>query len=115
MLTQEKFRVLTSEVTQSIRGLLGVKLDKVILYGSYARGDYDENSDIDIMVLGDIDDVERSQYLSELIALTRDVELNNDVFISFFINNKDLFYERLPLLPFNQNVINDGIELYVNS
>lgn len=28
----------------------GSKLDAVILYGSYARGDFDAESDIDIMV-----------------------------------------------------------------
>ena len=39
---------------QAARESLGDKLDKVILYGSYARGDYDDESDIDIMVLADI-------------------------------------------------------------
>ena len=36
--------------------LLGNRLKKAILYGSYARGDYDKNSDIDIMVLTDFDE-----------------------------------------------------------
>ncbi|MBQ6993178.1 MAG: nucleotidyltransferase domain-containing protein [Lachnospiraceae bacterium] len=27
--------------------MLGDRLKKVILYGSYARGDYNENSDVD--------------------------------------------------------------------
>ena len=37
--------------SQQVKKLLGQKLDKVILYGSYARGDYNEHSDIDIMIL----------------------------------------------------------------
>ena len=34
-----------------VKKILGDDLKKIILYGSYARGDYSENSDIDIMVL----------------------------------------------------------------
>ena len=34
-----------------VRGLLGNTLDSVIVYGSYARGDYSELSDIDVMIL----------------------------------------------------------------
>lgn len=36
---------------KEVKRVLGNDLDKVIVYGSYARGDYDEHSDIDIMVL----------------------------------------------------------------
>ena len=35
----------------SVRKLLGNTLDSVIVYGSYARGDYSEFSDIDVMIL----------------------------------------------------------------
>ena len=33
-----------------IKRLLGADLSKVIVYGSYARGDYRENSDVDVMI-----------------------------------------------------------------
>jgi len=35
---------ITAKVVQAARESLGDKLDKVILYGSYARGDYDDES-----------------------------------------------------------------------
>ena len=38
--------------------LFGKSLKKLILYGSYARGDYKENSDIDIMILTSMSDDE---------------------------------------------------------
>ncbi len=37
------------EFSQQIKHILGRNLTKIILYGSYARGDYRENSDIDIL------------------------------------------------------------------
>ena len=36
-----------------VKKILGDRLKKVILYGSYARGDYNKKSDVDIMILTD--------------------------------------------------------------
>ena len=35
----------------SVKMILGKSLSKIIVYGSYARGDYREDLDIDIMIL----------------------------------------------------------------
>ncbi len=40
---------------QEIRRILGEKLRKIIIYGSYTRGDFDEDSDVDIMILTSLD------------------------------------------------------------
>lgn len=39
------------EFKAALQTLYGDRLHGVILYGSYARGDYDDESDIDLMVL----------------------------------------------------------------
>ena len=39
---------------QQIKVILEQNLSKVIIYGSYARGDYHANSDVDIMILVDL-------------------------------------------------------------
>lgn len=48
-----------------------VKVSKIILFGSYARGDYREDSDIDVIVISDdfapMDYWERIDFLSETI------------------------------------------------
>lgn len=53
-----KIDKILNQFVSEISGLLGNRLKKVILYGSYARGDYDKNSDIDIMILTDLNDKE---------------------------------------------------------
>lgn len=49
-MTESIQNILTLFVKE-VKRVLGEDMDKVIVYGSYARGDYDEHSDIDIMVL----------------------------------------------------------------
>ena len=42
---------LLKQYVNKIKAIYGSHLKTVILYGSYARGDYREDSDIDIMIL----------------------------------------------------------------
>lgn len=44
--------------TNRVNEILGDRIKKIILYGSYARGDFNKNSDIDIMILTDLTDDE---------------------------------------------------------
>ena len=37
--------------TQKVKQIYGIRLEKIILYGSYARGTQNTDSDIDIMVV----------------------------------------------------------------
>lgn len=39
------------EFKATLQTLYGNRLNEVILYGSYARGDYDDESDVDLMIL----------------------------------------------------------------
>ena len=42
MCIQTKLNKITQEVSRKVQALLGDRLRNVILYGSYARGDFDE-------------------------------------------------------------------------
>lgn len=63
MCTKSELKIVLQEVENASKQLYGDKLNKIILYGSYARGDNTEESDIDIMIIldGDIDDVKRCE------------------------------------------------------
>jgi predicted nucleotidyltransferase len=115
MITQETLKKITNEITQAAKTVLGDKLHKVILYGSYARGDFHEYSDIDIMVLADVENEETRLYDKKIDELTGWLDLEYNVLIESFVKSKQQFDKYLPVLPYFQNVINDGVELYVNS
>ena len=50
-------KMLLDQYTEILRKIYGSHLKTVILYGSYARGDYKADSDIDIMILLDLSDM----------------------------------------------------------
>ena len=112
MCTQIRLNQITKEVVRGAKDILGDKLFKVILYGSYARGDFDEDSDIDIMVLADSNQCELGQYRNGLNRVASRVGLDYDIMISAALKDKEGFYKHMDILPFYQNVINEGVEIY---
>ena len=56
VLRMEEKRNILKNFVDKMEKLFGKSLKKLILYGSYARGDYKENSDIDIMILTSMSD-----------------------------------------------------------
>ena len=95
-----------------IKEILGSHLKKVVLYGSYARGDYNEHSDIDIMVLTDLTDDEIIEYRGKIWDFTYDIELDNNVILSPLIKNIDKFNSWLEVKPFYMNVVSEGVVLH---
>ena len=51
MLMSSHLKHLLAELKQGLMGLYGDRLKTVYLFGSYARGDYDESSDLDVMIV----------------------------------------------------------------
>jgi len=89
----------------------GDKLDSVLLYGSYARGDFDSDSDIDIMIVADISDEDANRFEESLVIFTTKLDLEFDVIISLYVKGKSGFYEWSNVLPFYRNVIREGVSL----
>ena len=105
---------ITTEVSRRVQETLGSRLRNIILFGSYARGDYDDGSDIDIMVLADVKEDEIRPIERKLVRIAGDIGLDNDIMVCIMLNDKTLFEERLPILPFYRNVMNDGVQIYAN-
>ena len=100
------------EFTQQVQKVLGKSLKKIILYGSYARGDYRENSDIDIMVLTTLTDEEIRQIKTTIYDVAFDFQMEYGVDISVIIKNEEHFNYWLGALPFYDNVQEEGVVLY---
>lgn len=97
------------EFARGIKKILGKQLSKIILYGSYARGDYDENSDIDLMVLTTLTEEEIEKRETEIFDLAFDFQMDYGVDISVVVKNEEHFNYWLGALPFYDNVQKEGL------
>jgi predicted nucleotidyltransferase len=88
------------------------KLDKVILYGSYARGDFDGESDIDVMLVVDMDENELHTYEALFTEFSSDASLENEVLIVPFLCSKKRFDTQAEYVPFIQKVNEEGRVFY---
>ena len=99
------------DFAKRVRKMLGNSLDSVIVYGSYARGDYSELSDIDIMLLVSLGEEEIKKISDQISDLAFDFMMKYGVDISPVITNVDHFNYWVDNLPFYRNVRDEGVRL----
>ena len=99
------------EFNQKVQKLLKSRLKKIILYGSYARGDYNNNSDVDVMILTDLNYKEIEEYRDKISDIAFDIELDKGVIISPIIKNIDQYNARINVVPFYINIQKEGVVL----
>lgn len=108
----DELNAITDQVVDEVTKLLKNDIYKIILYGSYARGDADNESDIDIMILLNCSKDRVSEYRKQLVKLASSASLKNDVEVSLMLRDRGTFEKNLKILPFYQNVMREGVALY---
>jgi len=111
-MTQRTIETILDRFIDGVKDVLGSHLEQVILYGSYARGDYNEHSDIDVMILVDLDENEKDNVLREISDIAFDLNLEYDVLLSPVVKNINYFKGWTNILPFFSNVANEGVVLH---
>lgn len=104
-------RIIIDDFVKDVQKILGNRIKKLILYGSYARGDFNEKSDIDIMILTDLSDIEISKYSMQIWEMVADIEIDTGIVISPLLRNIDNFNSWLDVKPFYTNIMNEGVVL----
>ncbi len=109
---EEKIKNITSEVYEELIKLFGEKIERIILYGSYARGDFNLESDVDIMILLNCNQKEITQSRKEISRVASRIGLKNDIMISLLARNCDDFENEMEYQPFYQNIEREGLRIY---
>ena len=103
---------LLGQYVEVVREIYGDRLKSVILYGSYARGDFRPDSDIDIMILADLTEMEIEEFGRQLSWSTYDFNEEHETDIKPIAKSDAHNKKWQGVYPFYTNVQQEGVELY---
>ncbi len=109
---EERIKNITTEVNEELIKLFGGKIERIILYGSYARGDFDLESDVDIMILLNCNQEEIKEKRKEISRIASRVGLRNDIMVSLLARNYDDYENQMKYQLFYQNIEREGMKIY---
>ena len=103
---------LIEQYVEAVKKIYGSHVRQIILYGSYARGDFRPDSDVDIMILLDMSDLELKAYAQQLSYMTYDFNMDNDLDIKPIAKSEAHFKKWIVNYPFYSNVHKEWVVLY---
>lgn len=112
----DTIRNLLKEYVMGLSQILGPKLKRVILYGSYARGEQDKNgeiSDIDLMILVDSSEEEMREFEKIINDYSYELDLKYNVLFSPIIESINNYNKRVKYIVFYKNVQKEGVTISV--
>lgn len=100
------------ESAKRLEKLLEKNLIKIVLYGSYARGDYNNFSDIDIFILVSNQKEELGQILNLITEELFDLDIKYNVTINPVIENLQIYNANKEYSILFENIEKEGVVLY---
>jgi len=108
MCETKKLKKVLELLVQSYRDVYGSNIMDIILYGSYARGDYTEESDIDVVAVVHGTRIELQKKLKNVWDCAAEIGLENDVILSPTVITYDEFVRYRNTLPYYKNIAEEG-------
>lgn len=110
MCNQQQAVSILSEVYSYAEKLFAKDVLQAYLYGSYARGDYHEESDVDILLTVNMTDDSLAKMRKAVASIASDLSLKHDVTVSIAVKTHEQFTKYRNILPYYQNVVKEGIQ-----
>lgn len=111
MCTKSQLNKILQKVVCESKDIFGSRLNSVILFGSYARGDFDEESDIDILILVDLPSVELANYRTRIDSLCGKLLWEYGIVVSAIEKDIETYNQYANVLPFYKNIVRDGVKI----
>lgn len=108
MCTELQLNEIIKKIVQSYKKIYGNKIEQIILYGSYARGDCREDSDIDIVAIVHGGRIELQEKLKIIWDISAEVGLENDIVVSPTVIPYEEYEKYRHTLPYYRNIAEEG-------
>ena len=101
-----------SDILQRIKSSVNITEPEatVILFGSYARGDYKSDSDIDLLILLDKEKITHAD-AKRVVYPLYDIEFETGKIISPLLLSKKKWETKHRITPFYKNILKEGVVL----
>ena len=109
MCSQIEVRTIIEQLHDRLKNIFPQEQFDVILFGSYARNDADDGSDIDVMFLADSsrETIQEKQW--QIGNIAAEVLMDHGIVVSPIVENRAYYHANVDLLPFYKNVQREGV------
>ena len=104
-------RDILCSIKQGYKQVYGDDIMDIYLYGSYARGDYEQDSDIDFVAIVKGNRLDLQKKLKVMWDIAADLGLENDIVISPTVIPYNEFLQYQEKLPYYKNIIKEGVKV----
>ncbi len=111
MCTRAQLKDITSQLVEAYRNIYGDDVVEILLYGSYARNEETNQSDIDFVAIVKENRFDLQKKLKTIWDISADIGLENDVVVSPTVIPFDEFEKYRRILPYYMNIEKEGIKV----
>ena len=108
MLKKEMDKVINAYIKE-VKDSLGEDFQRAYIYGSYARNEYKEESDIDIAIFTNKPSREFYLLINQIAEITFEYNVRYGIILSPVFQNKAEFQRMLKAVPYFQSIQKEGI------
>lgn len=111
MCTENEFHLILRAVIQAYQAVYGDRVVKIVLYGSYARGENERDSDIDIAAIVQGEREVLQNELRKVWDISSELELEYGTIVSPTVIPYAEFEKYKNDLPYYRNIEREGVEI----
>lgn len=111
MCSQVEVRAIIAQLCEGLAAVFPHEQFDVILFGSYARNEADDGSDIDVMFLVDSSRQTIAEKHWQIGEAAAEVLMDYGVVVSPVVENRAYYHANADLLPFFKNVRREGVRI----
>lgn len=111
MCAKKELNQILQIMADAYRSVYGKDVDRIILYGSYARGDNSADSDVDIVAIVHGDREYLQEKLKEIWDTSAELELEYETIISPTVIPYEEYKRYQNDIPYYCNIEQEGVEI----
>lgn len=111
MCSQLEVRTIIAQLREKLANIFPQEQFDIILFGSYARHDADDESDIDVMFLVNSSRQTIQEKHWQIGEAAAEVLMDFGIVVSPIVENQAYYHANADLLPFFRNVQREGVRI----